>query len=110
MSSLDVGDSTRPVSKEPARVGRQRPQSTYGTPTAPLMPRMRSKSTAGMDADLNGSNTSLNRFVDPLLARKQEKEKEAQGRAALTKPIAVRPGGGKKAVRDLAAFFDGGER
>lgn len=118
MSGLDDGGPMKSVSKdihkEPARVDRPRPQSTYGQPTAPLMPRVRSRSTAGtslgMDGDLNGSNTSLNRFVDPLVARKQEKEKEAQHKAALTKPIVVRAGGGKKAVRDLAAFFDGGER
>jgi len=102
------------LDKEPARVGRPRPQSTYGIPTAPLMPRVRSRSTAGtslgMDGDLNGSNTSLNKFVDPLVVRKQEREKETQQKAALAKPIAVRPGGGKKAVKDLAAFFDGGEK
>jgi hypothetical protein len=63
-----------------------------------------------MDGDLNGSNTSLNKFVDPLVARKQEKEKETQQKAALVKPMVVRAGGGKKAVRDLAAFFDGGEK
>jgi len=117
LTSLDRG-STKPVSKnddrEPTRVGRPRPQSTYGAPTAPLIPRVRSRSTAGMslgmDGDMNGSNTSLNKFVDPLLVRKQEKEKETQQKAALTKPMAVRAGGGKKAVRDLAAFFDGGEK
>ena len=115
MSSLDDGGSAKPIpkelSKDPTRVGRPRPQSTYGQPTAPLMPRVRSRSTAGMslgmDGDLNGSNTSLNRFVDPLLVRKQEKEKEAQQKAT---PMAVRAGGRKKAVKDLAAFFDGGER
>ncbi|KAF9777475.1 hypothetical protein BJ322DRAFT_1114998 [Thelephora terrestris] len=118
MSSLDDGDSIRPVSKEvskePARVGRPRPQSTYGQPTAPLMPRVRSRSTAGtglgMNGDLNGSNTSLNKFVDPLVVRKQEKEKQSQQKAELTKPMAVRAGGRKKAVKDLAAFFDGGEK
>lgn len=113
-NSLDDGGSIRPVPKEPARVDRPRPQSTYGQPTAPLMPRVRSRSTAGtslgMDGDLNGSNTSFNRFVDPLVARKQEKQKEAQHRATLTTPTAGRTGGGKKAVRDLAAFFDGGEK
>jgi len=110
MNSFDKGstDSTsKGVDKEPVRVGRPRPQSTYGAPTAPLMPRVRSRSTAGMSldqsGDLNGSSTSLNKFVDPLVVRKQEK-------AALVKPMAVRPGGGKKAVRDLAAFFDGGEK
>ena len=117
MSSLDDGGSTRPVakvSKEPARIGRPRPQSTYGQPTAPLMPRVRSRSTAGttlgMNGDLNGSNTSLNKFVDPLVVRKQEKEKESQQKAAFTTPMAVRAGGRKKAVKDLAAFFDGGEK
>jgi len=118
MSGLDDGGPTRPVSKdihkEPARVGRPRPQSTYGQPTAPLMPRVRSRSTAGtslgMDGELNGSNTSLNRFVDPLVVRKQEREKETQQKAAFSKPMAVKAGGGKKAVRDLAAFFDGGEK
>ena len=116
MINFDGGGSTKPIpknlSKDPTR--RPRPQSTYGQPTAPLMPRVRSRSTAGtslgMDGDLNGSNTSLNRFVDPLLVRKQEKEKEAQQRATLVPPMAVRPGGRKKAVKDLAAFFDGGER
>lgn len=116
-NTLDRGSSNatpKDLGKEPARVGRPRPQSTYGTPTAPLMPRVRSRSTAGtslgMDGDLNGSNNSLNKFVDPLVVRKQEKEKETQQKAALVKPMAVRPGGGKKAVRDLAAFFDGGEK
>lgn len=102
------------LSKEPTRVGRPRPQSTYGAPTAPLIPRVRSRSTAGtslgMDGDLNGSNTSLNKFVDPLVVRKQEKEKETQQKAALSNPMAVRPGARKKAVKDLAAFFDGGEK
>lgn len=64
----------------------------------------------GTDGDPNGSSTSLNKFVDPLLVRKQEKQKEAQQRAAHSTPMAVRPGGRKKAVKDLAAFFDGGER
>ena len=109
-----TNSAPKEVNKEPARIGRQRPQSTYGAPTAPLMPRVRSRSTAGMsldmNGDLNGSNTSLNKFVDPLVVRKQEKEKQTQQKAALVKPMAVRPGGGKKAVRDLAAFFDGGER
>ena len=117
LSSFDRG-STKSVSKdaekEPTRVGRPRPQSSYGAPTAPLIPRVRSRSTAGtsvgMDGDLNGSNTSLNKFVDPLIVRKQEKEKETQQRAALVKPMAIRPGAGKKAVKDLAAFFDGGEK
>ena len=116
--SLDDSSSTRPLfkdaGKEPVRVGRPRPQSTYGQPTAPLMPRVRSRSTAGtnleMNGDLNGSNTSLNKFVDPLLTRKQEREKETQQKAALTKPMVVGAGGRKKAVRDLAAFFDGGEK
>ena len=107
-------NNSKEADREPARVGRPRPQSTYGAPTAPLMPRVRSRSTAGMslgmDGDLNGSNTSLNKFVDPLVVRKQEKEKETQQKAALVKPMAVRAGGGKKAVRDLAAFFDGGEK
>jgi hypothetical protein len=76
------------LDKEPVRVGRPRPQSTYGAPTtAPLMPRVRSRSTAGtslgMDGDLNGSNTSLNKFVDPLVVRKQEKEKQTQRRQRL---------------------------
>lgn len=117
LNSLDKGSAKSVPSdldKEPARVGRPRPQSTYGTPTAPLIPRVRSRSTAGtslgMDGDLNGSNTSLNKFVDPLVVRKQEREKELQQKVALTKPVAVRSGGGKKAVKDLAAFFDGGER
>ena len=118
MSSIDDGGPTKTTSKdvgkEPTRIGRPRPQSTYGQPTAPLMPRVRSKSTAGtslgMNGDLNGSNTSLNKFVDPLVARKQEKAKETLQRAALTKPIVVRAGGGKKAVKDLAAFFDGGDK
>ena len=116
-NNLDKGSAKsapRDLGKEPARMGRPRPQSTYGAPTAPLIPRVRSRSAAGssleMDGDLNGSNTSLNKFVDPLIVRKQEKEKETQQKAALTKPMAVRPGGGKKAVRDLAAFFDGGEK
>ena len=78
------------------------------------MPRVRSRSTAGtnleMNGDLNGSNTSLNKFVDPLLMRKQEREKETQQKAALTKPMVVGAGGRKRAVRDLAAFFDGGEK
>jgi len=117
LNNSDKGstDSTsKEVDREPARVGRPRPQSTYGAPTAPLMPRVRSRSTAGMSldmsGDMNGSNTSLNKFVDPLVMRKQEREKETQQKAALVKPMAVRPGGGKKAVRDLAAFFDGGEK
>ena len=117
LSSLGRGSAksiSSDLDKEPARVGRPRPQSTYGIPTAPLIPRVRSMSTArtslGMDGDLNGSNTSLNKFVDPLVVRKQEREKEMQQKVALARPVAVRPGGGKKAVRDLAAFFDGGER
>jgi len=117
LSALGRG-SPMPVSKdlsrEPTRVGRPRPQSTYGAPTAPLIPRVRSRSTAGtslgMDGDLNGSNTSLNKFVDPLVVRKQEKEKQTQQKAALVNPMAVRPGARKKAVKDLAAFFDGGEK
>ena len=117
LNSLDKSSAksvTKEVDREPARVSRPRPQSTYGTPTAPLMPRVRSRSTTGasldMDGDMNGSNTSLNKFVDPLLVRKQEREKETQQRAALTKPMAAGAGGRKKAVRDLAAFFDGGEK
>ena len=115
--SLDDSSSTRPLSrdagKELVRVGRPRPQSTYGQPTVPLMPRVRSRSTAGtnleMNGDLNGSNTSLNKFVDPLM-RKQEREKETQQKAALTKPMVVGAGGRKKAARVLAAFFGGGKK
>jgi len=114
LQNLDRGSTrSKDHDKEPVRVGRSRPQSTYGLPTAPLMPRVRSRSAAGilnMDGDLNGSNTSLNKFVDPLVVRKQEREKETQQKAALVKPMAVRSGGGKKAVKDLAAFFDGGEK
>ena len=95
--SLDDSSSTRPLfkdaEKEPVRVGRPRSQSTYGRPTAPSMPRMRSRSTAGtnleMNGDLNGSSTGLNKFVDPLLMGKQETEKETQQNAALTKPMVV---------------------
>ena len=117
MSSLDYGSSAGPiskVSKEPARIGRPRPLPTYGQPTAPSMPRVRSRSTAGTTLGRNGalkrSNTSLNKFVDPLVVRKQEKEKESQQKAAFTTPMAVRAGGRKKAVKDLAAFFDGREK
>jgi hypothetical protein len=115
MNSSDDRGPTRSVSKdlpkEPPRVGRPRPQSTYGQPTAPLMPRVRSRSTAGtslgMDGDTDGSNSSFNKFVDPLVARKQEKAKETQQKH---RPTGVGAGGRKKAVKDLAAFFDGGER
>ena len=117
LDGLDRGSTkstSKSVDKEPTRVSRPRPQSTYGAPTAPLMPRVRSRSTAGtslgIDGDSNGSNTSLNKFVDPLVVRRQEKEKETQQKAALVKPMAVRAGGRKKAVKDLAAFFDGGEK
>ena len=114
LPSLGRAPAPKDFDKEPTRLGRPRPQSTYGAPTAPLMPRVRSRSTAGMSLEMNGdlneSNTSLNKFVDPLLVRKKEKEKETQQKAALVKPMAVRAGGGKKAVRDLAAFFDGGEK
>ena len=106
--------ASKDLDKEPTRLGRPRPQSTYGAPTAPLIPRVRSRSTAGtslgMDGDLNGSNTSLNKFIDPLVVRKQEREKETQQKAALINPMAVRSGARKKAVKDLAAFFDGGEK
>lgn len=106
--------ASKDLDREPTRLGRPRPQSTYGAPTAPLIPRVRSRSTAGtslgIDGDLNGSNTSLNKFIDPLVVRKQEREKETQQKAALVNPMAVRPGARKKAVKDLAAFFDGGEK
>lgn len=113
--SRDSAKSTsKDLDKEPTRVGRPRPQSTYGAPTAPLIPRVRSRSTAGtslgMDGDLNGSNGSVNKFVDPLIMRKQEKAKETQHKAAFSKPMVVGQGGRKKAVKDLAAFFDGGEK
>ncbi|KAF9644215.1 hypothetical protein BDM02DRAFT_3131904 [Thelephora ganbajun] len=49
--------------------------------------------------------------MDPfVVTRKSEEEKEAQQKAALAKPMAVGMGRGKKAVKDLAAFFDGEEK
>jgi hypothetical protein len=78
---------------------RPRPQSTYaGVPptssVAPLQPRLRSRSTAGL-----GISDGTGKFIDPLVLRRQEKERN---------DVANKKG--KKAVGDLVAFFDGGEK
>jgi len=83
--------------KEPRR--RPRPQSTYaGVPptasVAPLQPRLRSRSTVGL-----GISDGTGKFIDPLVLRRQEKERS---------DVANKKG--KKAVGDLVAFFDGGEK
>jgi len=81
---------------------RSRPQSTYGVPSAniaPLQPRLRSRSAVGLGiSETNGNG----KFIDPLVKRGQEKE-GANGQKALPKK-------GKKAVGDLVAFFDGGDK
>jgi len=78
---------------------RPRPQSTYaGVPltasVAPLQPRSRSRSTAGL-----GISDGTGKFIDPLVLRRQEKGRND-----------VADKKGKKAVGDLVAFFDGGEK
>jgi len=54
---------------------RPRPQSTYGgasniTSVAPLQPRLRSRSTVGL-----GISDGTGKFIDPLVLRRQEKER-----------------------------------
>jgi hypothetical protein len=52
-------------------------------------------------SDANGGNS---KFIDPLVLRRQEKEfSTPPGQNG-------RPNKGKKAVGDLVAFFDGGEK
>jgi hypothetical protein len=84
-----------------------RPQSTstYGAPlsTAPLQPRLRSRSIVGLGiSDGNGNTTAGGKFVDPLVVRKQEKVASSGQKSVDNKK--------KKAVGDLVAFFDGGEK
>ncbi|KAF8665040.1 hypothetical protein AX16_000652 [Volvariella volvacea WC 439] len=141
--SFSVGDYKSPVdtfgptstassSNSPSR--KQRAQTVYGyssltqqssstnlpsyasfNTTAPLRPRVRSKSS---DRDnMNGSNGGItppmtaapggatnnngsNKFVDPLLLRKQDRERE-RTQIAMPRPM------GKVPIGQLVAFFDG---
>lgn len=110
-------DDTSGLSTRPPR--RPRPQSTYvyGTsnnlepPQAsiqPLKPRVRSKSTdrfgsmESLSSVSSVSSSTSGRFIDPLLLRNQEREKE-RGRNKGTVPNPK----GKVAVGQLVAFFDG---
>jgi hypothetical protein len=81
--------------------------SSSPSPIAPLKPRVRSRSTdtrVGLGLGIN-TNTNGNRFVDPLVIRKQAKEASSAPKT----PI-VAPGRGKVPINELVAFFDGGER
>jgi hypothetical protein len=86
---------------------RNRTQSTYGAlsvAVAPLQPksRSRSRSTVGLGiSDVKGGNS---KFVDPLVLRRREKE------GSIPPSQKMLPNRGKKAVGDLVAFFDGGEK
>lgn len=94
-SHSDSASSYSYSDREPRH--RPRPQSTYGGPApsvAPLQPRLRSRSIVGL-----GISEGSGKFIDPLVLRRQEKERSA---AANKK--------GKKAVGDLVAFFDNGEK
>ena len=107
--------STSPQSSPPAP--RIRAQSVYGLSSlhsqslaapAPNPLRLRTRSTERiglgfLDNDMHSlvSPSSGNRFIDPLVIRKQEKEKEA------VKIAMPAPARGKVAVNQLVAFFDG---
>ncbi|KLO09969.1 hypothetical protein SCHPADRAFT_922215 [Schizopora paradoxa] len=99
---------------------RARAQSSYGPITgssslaspspsssvSPLKPRVRSQSTDRIGLGISvGSSGPQSKFVDPLVARKQEKE------AALPKtPKTPAFGRGKVPIGQLVAFFDGDKK
>ncbi|KAG6914085.1 hypothetical protein DXG01_002495 [Tephrocybe rancida] len=98
------------TSPSPSSKRRIRAQSAYGfeavqqlqAPIAPLRPKMRSRSTerlAGGGGQGPEHSFPTGKFVDPLVLRRQEKEKEG-----VKKPV------GKVPIGQLVAFFDGEKR
>ncbi|RDB17196.1 hypothetical protein Hypma_001847 [Hypsizygus marmoreus] len=98
------------ASPSPSSNRRLRAQSAYGfsniqplqTPVTPLRPRVRSRSTERSVSGGGGEGGSMgpagNKFVDPLVLRRQDKEGT---KVAMPKPI------GKVPIGQLVAFFDG---
>jgi hypothetical protein len=85
---------------------RVRAQSIYGlssvrvqTPTAPLTPRLRTHSTDRFGVGGDGGS----KFVDPLVLRRQDQDREARV-VVMPKPV------GKVPIGQLVAFFDGDKR
>ncbi|KAK7682727.1 hypothetical protein QCA50_013028 [Cerrena zonata] len=119
---LNLQDRRNSVSPSPSPKPqkRARPQSMYngpatarnvGAPSTSSHSRLRSKSTDryGLGLGLSdgvspsSSSTSLNRFVDPLVIRKQTKDALA---SAAPPPPKVMTGRPKVPVGQLVAFFD----
>ncbi len=107
-------------SPRPNVTPRARAQSSYGpitgssslatpSPTSsvsPLKPRVRSQSTDRIGLGISlGANGPQSKFVDPLVARKQEKEA-----AAPKTPKTPAFGRGKVPIGQLVAFFDGDKK
>ncbi|KAK7442034.1 hypothetical protein VKT23_016311 [Stygiomarasmius scandens] len=90
----------------------QKSQSISITSTAPLKPRLRTRSSdrfmmedgVNVGSNVGGSGNSGgpggSRFVDPLILRRQEQE-ASRPRIAMPKPV------GKVPIGQLVAFFDG---
>ena len=113
-NSYSSSPPTSPRSSPPGRRGR--PQSMYNasniiapTPTTPLRTRIRSRSTVGLglaEPVPVPVTASSDKFVDPLLIRRQTQEALA---SSAPLPPKVMPGKPKVPVGQLVAFFDQGK-
>lgn len=111
--------SSSSASPSPATKRRLRAQSAYGfaglqalqATITPLRPKMRSRSTERF-APGPEQSFPTGKFVDPLLLRKQEREKESvRGRQVVSTGLAAGVKSGPKLpVGQLVAFFDGEKR
>ena len=110
-------------SSSPRNSPRARAMSSYGPPSGsaallspssspspitPLRPRLRSKSSDRIGLGFSLGGNAPGRFVDPLVIRKQEKEKEGLLPRTPKTPTFAR--GQKVPVGELVAFFDGDKR
>ena len=114
----EISMKPRLVPKSPG-TPRARAQSSYGPPSsgefsatstpspiAPSKPKLRSRSTDRIGLGISMPNGNGNKFVDPLVIRKQAKD--AVPRTPKTPGFA--PGKGKVPIGELVAFFDGEKR
>ncbi|KAJ3977766.1 hypothetical protein EV361DRAFT_532027 [Lentinula raphanica] len=77
------------------------PSNSNGGSIAPLRPRVRSQSTSPHPSASIVSPPANSKFVDPLVARKQEAEAK-HGKLAMPRPLS-----GKIPIGQLVKFFDG---
>lgn len=72
------------------------------TPTTPFSTRLRTQSTDRFGLGITGGGGD-NKFVDPLVVRKQTKDAIASGAPPPPKVMAGKP---KVPINELVAFFD----